>query len=202
LEWSDPRQKASAVATLVEQLDALEVWILEHLPEQAQKPPLAEHLETIRQLREQDLEPDPSGGGPRIRHAVAEDRRVSVTDKEMRHGRKSKSKRFNGYKRTSCCRPRYRSHPGVCHYPRQSPEDEAVPNLRADIVRQPRGQIGELFIDRGYVGSDLVTELIAEGYEVVCKPWVARNGSLFSKRDFKINMRDLTITCPRVRLSA
>ena len=48
----------------------------------------------------QDLEPDPSGGGrSRIRDGVAEDRRVSVEDKDMRHGRKSKSKRFNGYKR-------------------------------------------------------------------------------------------------------
>ena len=29
----------------------------------------------------------------------AADRRVSIEDKEMRHGRKSKSKRFNGFKR-------------------------------------------------------------------------------------------------------
>jgi hypothetical protein len=41
-----------------------------------------------------------------------------------------------------------------------------------------------------------VTELFAEGREVLCKPWVARNGALFTKRDFHINMRDLTITCP------
>jgi hypothetical protein len=30
---------------------------------------------------------------------VAAERRVSIEDPEMRHGRKSKSKRFNGYKR-------------------------------------------------------------------------------------------------------
>ena len=35
----------------------------------------------------------------RIRQGVAEDRRVWVADPEMRHGRKSKSQRFNGFKR-------------------------------------------------------------------------------------------------------
>src|SRR5436190_1534889 len=31
---------------------------------------------------------------------------------------------------------------------------------------------------------------------VVCRPWLARNGDHFSKREFTINMRDRTITCP------
>ena len=65
LEWSDPQQKADAVSILVEQLEALEAWISEQLPEQLNQPPLAEHLEALRQLRNQDLEPDPSGGGSR-----------------------------------------------------------------------------------------------------------------------------------------
>ncbi len=95
VEWSDPEQKAQALRTLVEQLDALEVWIREHLADDVENPPLAEHLETLHQLREQDLDPEPPDGGPRIREGVAADRRVSIEDKQMRHGRKSKSKRFN-----------------------------------------------------------------------------------------------------------
>jgi len=35
LEWSDPQQKAGAVMTIVEQLDALETWVAKHLPEQS-----------------------------------------------------------------------------------------------------------------------------------------------------------------------
>lgn len=34
-----------------------------------------------------------------LRCGVAKDRRISVEDAEMRHGRKSRSQRFNGYKR-------------------------------------------------------------------------------------------------------
>jgi hypothetical protein len=33
---------------------------------------------------DQDLEPDPGGGGKKIRQGVSEDRRVSVEDPEMR----------------------------------------------------------------------------------------------------------------------
>jgi hypothetical protein len=196
LEWSEPQQKAGALSILVEQLDALESWISEQLPEQATLPPLAEHLETLRQLRSQDLEPDPSGGGSRIRRGVVEDRRVSVQDKEMRHGRKSKSKRFNGYKRHVAADLDTDLILACAVTPANRPEEDAVPGLQADLGQQERGQIGELSIDRAYVGSNLVTELFAEGHDVLCKPWVARNGVLFTKRDFRINMRDLTITCP------
>jgi Transposase DDE domain/Transposase domain (DUF772) len=196
LEWSDPEQKASALGILIAQLDALEAWIVEQLPDKANEPPLAEHLETLRQLRKQDLEPDPSGGGSRIRRGVAEDRRISVEDKEMRHGRKSKSKRFNGYKRHIAADLDTDLILACAITPANRPEEEAVPNLHVDLARQQRGQISELSIDRGYIGSDLVTQLFAEGHEVLCKPWVARNGELFTKRDFKINMRNLTITCP------
>ena len=42
----------------------------------------------------------------------------------------------------------------------------------------------------------MVSEVIAEGGEVICKPWVARNGKRFTKAKFKINLRDMTITCP------
>jgi hypothetical protein len=42
----------------------------------------------------------------------------------------------------------------------------------------------------------LVDEVLADGGEIICKPWVARNGQLFTKAEFKINMREMTITCP------
>ena len=54
----------------------------------------------VGQIVEQDTEPDPEGGpgGRRIKKQVAPDRRISIEDKDMRHGRKSSSKTFNGFK--------------------------------------------------------------------------------------------------------
>jgi hypothetical protein len=56
--------------------------------------------------------------------------------------------------------------------------------------------INELHIDRGYVKAGLVDEVLGRDGEVICRPWIARNKGAFPKAAFKINMRDLTITCP------
>jgi len=197
LEWSDPAQKAAAIGKLVEQLDRLEQWIERVFGDDADDPPLAEPLATLRQLREQDLDPDPPDNQPRIRKGTAEDRRVSVQDKDMRHGRKSKSKRFNGYKGHVACDLDTELILACGVTPANRPEVEAVPALQADIERRPeRNAIGQLSIDRGYINSPLASEVFARGGEVLCKPWVAGNGKIFRKRDFTINMRSRTVTCP------
>lgn len=196
-EWANTEEKSRALRELVDQVDALETWIKKHHRELAGQPPLSEHLEVLRQIREQDLEPDPSGGGVRIREGVAAERRISVEDGEMRHGRKSKSKRFNGYKRHIAADLDTDLILACAITPANRPEEEAAPELRDDIARHPtRNVIGELHVDRGYIGSALVNEVIAEGNRVLCKPWVARNGKLFAKSDFHLDMRARTIRCP------
>lgn len=196
-EWSDAEQKAQALRDLVEQVDSVEKWVRKHLPHQVEQPPLSGHLATLRQIREQDLEPDPSGGGSRIRQGVAAERRVSVEDGQMRHGRKSKSKRFNGYKRHIAADLDSELILACAVTPANRPEEEAAPVLRDDIGHLPdRNVIAELHIDRGYIGSTLVQDVLKAHREVICKPWVARNGKLFAKSDFHINMRAHTIQCP------
>jgi len=195
LDWSNPAQKASAVKSLAIQLDNLKDWIALRLREELAKPPLKEQVETLGQIMGQDLEPDPDGGGVKIREGVAEDRRVSVEDREMRHGRKSKSKRFNGYKRHIATDLDTDLILAGAITPANRPEDEAAPDIQKDIALQGFG-IGELNIDRGYIASPLVDEILGAGGEVICKPWASRNGKAFTKAAFKFNMRDLTITCP------
>ena len=79
--------------------------------------------------------------------------------------------------------------------PANRPEEEAAPCLKADIEHQGL-LISQLFIDRGYINSDVVDEVLASRGEVVCKPWNSRNGDLFTKSAFKVNLRDRTVTCP------
>ncbi|HEY3354371.1 MAG TPA: IS1182 family transposase [Polyangia bacterium] len=198
--WSDPEDKAAAITFLVGQLTLLEHWVQARLPEELARPPLKEHIETLHELMHQDLEPDPSGGGGdgggvRVREGVAPDRRVSVEDKEMRHGRKSKSKRFNGYKRHLARDLDSGLILACAMTPANRPEEEAAASLEADLARLPR-QIRELYIDRGYINAPLVDHVLAAGGEIICRPWAAKNGKLFAKPRFDINVRDRTITCP------
>ena len=165
------------------------------LPEALAKPPLQAHVETLVQIRTQDLEPDPTGGGSRIREGVAEDRRVSIEDPEMRHGRKSKSKRFNGFKRHIAADVDRGLILACAITPANRPEDEAMPSLTVDMARQGLA-VDHLLIDRGYINSTLVDEVLGRRGTIVCKPWKSRNGRLFPKSAFTLNIRDRTIECP------
>jgi hypothetical protein len=201
IEWSDPSQKGSAIVALVEQLDRLEAWLRQELSDEIEEPPLSEHLATLAQLRAQDLDPEPPGGKPRIRKGVAEDRRVSVEDAEMRHGRKSSSKVFNGFKSHIAMDMDSNLILACAVLPANRPEQEGVPPLRDDLAI-PSYEIGELFIDRGYIASADVRAMADARRRVVCKPWAQRAGQFLPKSAFLINFRRKVITCPNGKKKA
>jgi len=196
IDWDDVGEKAEAMTTLVRQLDALQAWIARRLPDEVAKPPLQTHVETLVQIRTQDLEPDPQRGGTRIRKGVAVDRRVSIADPEMRHGRKSKTKRFNGFKRHLAADVDRGLILACAITPANRPEGDAMPSLTRDMAQQGFA-VDHLLIDRGYINSALVDDVLGRRGTIVCKPWRSQNGRLFPKSAFRLNLRDRTIACPQ-----
>ena len=194
LDWGDPDAKSLAISIVIEQLNALEQWVVARQPKAANDDTLGEHINLVHKIIEQDLEPA-TGGGMQIKHEVAQDRRISITDEEMRHGRKTRSKCFNGFKRHVGVEMSTMLILAACVLPANAPEERAAPIL-AKYVEQQGLSIDELDIDRGYVTSPLVDEIEERGGTVRCRPWQAPNGQLYTKRDFDINTRDRTITCP------
>jgi IS5 family transposase len=194
VDWSNPGEKAGALRTLVAQLDELEQWIEEHVPGSA-KALLEPHLATLRQLRTQDLEVTPGTKAPRIRRGVAMDRRVSIEDAAMRHGRKSKSYTFSGYKRHIATDLDSGLIVAVAVTPANLPEKEAMPMIHQDL-RLQSNEIEALHIDRGYMASETVAKVLARGGDVICRPWQPPNRGLFTKADFDLDMRARTIMCP------
>lgn len=195
IDWNETVEKTEAIKTFSRQLDALHAWMARHLPEDLAKPPLKAHVDTLVQIRTQDLEPDPTGGGARIREGVATDRRVSIEDPEMRHGRKSKSKRFNGFKRHLAADVDRGLILACALTPANRPEDDAIPALTRDLAHQAL-DVDHLLIDRAYINSTLVDEVLGRRGQIVCKPWTSRNGRLFPKSAFTLNIRNRTIACP------
>jgi hypothetical protein len=194
VDWSDETQKADAVVTLVEQMDKLVRWVERHVPEHLQ-PEVTPHLATLRQIRAQDIEETPGTKAPRVIDGVAQDRRVSIEDGEMRHGRKSDSYAFCGYKRHIATDLDAGLILAATITPASVPERDALPVLKDDLDEQ-KVEIGTLYIDRGYIASDVVEELVAGGREVICRPWQQPNHGRFTKADFEFDMRARTITCP------
>lgn len=195
IDWSDDALKADALRSLVAQLDNLQSWLERELPDECEEPPLCDELDVLDQIRTQDLEPDPGGGGSRIRRGVAQDRRISIEDSAMRHGRKSTSRRFDGYKRHIAADLDHGLILACALTPANQPEHEALPTLR-DALHEQGFTIQELHVDRGYISSPIIDEVIASRGTILCKPWRPKNGNFFSKREFKLDLRSRTITCP------
>ena len=194
-DWSDAEQKAEAVNILARQVLSLERWLNRHLADEASKPPLETLLAVLDRLIAQDLEPDPDGDGVRIVDGTAEDRQISVEDPEMRHGRKSKSKRIDGYKRHVATDLDRKAIVAAALTPANQPEHEALPLLKADIDAQGI-HIVEAHFDRAYMASPAVQEIRDAGGDILCKPWKTKNGDLFAKEAFDIDLRARSITCP------
>ena len=55
-------------------------------------------LQVARLIESQNVTAD-SMGVPKLIKGVAKDRRISIEDPDMRHGRKSRSQKIDGYKR-------------------------------------------------------------------------------------------------------
>ena len=89
-------QREEALSLVLKLLQAVETWVQSLQQEEADlaQPPLA----IAQQVKEQDVQVDEAGKASLIK-GVAKDRRISVEDGQMRHGRKSRSVRVDGYKR-------------------------------------------------------------------------------------------------------
>jgi Transposase DDE domain/Transposase domain (DUF772) len=194
IDWSDPRQKATAIQIVEQQVASLVRWVERHLDDVVESP-LRPFLEAITTIRDQDLEKGKDG--VHIREGVAKERRISIEDEQMRHGRKSRSKRFDGYKEHIA---RDLDAPAIlaCAVtPANRPEEEGAAPIAEDIERQGF-TLRELHVDRAYVNSPVVATVLSRGGAVFSKPWGQRalKPGLFSKSDFHIDLRAGTITCP------
>ncbi len=195
IDWDDEAAKRDALQRLLAEVDKLKAWVDAKLAAEKNKPPLKEALDLLAKVVEQDIEPDPGGGGGRrITRGTAKDRMISIADGDMRHGRKSKSRLFNGYKRHVAVELDHGLVLAVTARPANEPEADAAEDLRDDI--KVFGNVDELHIDRGYLASAWVDHLHSAGVPVVAKPWAAGNRGLLPKSAFRIELNQGTVTCP------
>jgi hypothetical protein len=164
-------------------------------------PPLVDHLAMLARLREQNLEPDPpdgGGGAPEVRDGVAKDRTISLSDPDMRHGRKSKSRTFNGFKSHLATDLDASLVLAATVLPANQPEREGLDAMREDLARVVNpAHIRELHTDRAYTDAHLTRELAAAGTEIVTKPRPIRGRpGLYDRSDFVVDLRKKTATCP------
>lgn len=192
LNWDDPVERQRALAMVLETLESVEQWLAAQ-SERSADPVVQESLATAHQVREQDVETDKEGQAS-LRQGVAKDRRISVEEAEMRHGRKSRSQRVDGYKRHVLRDLDSKLICAVGVTAANAPEASVTDHIVADLVAQGI-TLKELHIDRAYLSSPLVRERTAD-LEIYCKAWPVRNGDRFPKTAFHLDWERLRIHCP------
>jgi hypothetical protein len=190
-DWDQPIEKDEALALVLKVLRTVETWVQTLQQEDAL---LAQSsLSIAQQVKEQDVEVNEKGKESLIK-GVAKDRRISVEDGQMRHGRKSRSVLVDGYKRhvlhdldTGFIR-------AVGITPANVPEASVTEAIREDLSQQ-KVSLKELHIDRAYLSSHLVRER-SDDLEVYCKAWPVRISNHFSKQTFTLDWPRQIIRCP------
>ena len=188
-DWDDPAARDQALAQMLGMLDQVEAFIAGQAGDQA----AAAAVAVARQVRDQDV--DRSGPAPVLRRGVAKDRRISVEDSQMRHGRKSRSVLFDGYKRHVLRDLDTGLVPAVGITPANAPEASVTSDIAADLDAAGF-TLSELHIDRAYLSSALVRDR-GPDLAIFCKAWRVRNtGGRFAKDQFTLDFAAWQLTCP------
>ena len=189
LDWDDPAARDQALAQVLGFLDRVGAFIAGLAGEQA----AATAVAAARQVRDQDV--DLTGPAPALRRGVAKDRRISIEDGDMRHGRKSRSVLFDGYKRHVLRDLDTGLVPAVGITAANAPEATVTDDIAADLEAAGR-HLSELHIDRAYLASALVRGRDPD-LAIYCKAWPVRNiGGRFAKDQFTLDFAAGQLTCP------
>jgi transposase len=188
-DWDDLAARDHALAEVLGLLDRVDAFVAGQAGGQA----AAAVVATARQVRDQDIEL--AGPAPALRRGVAKDRLISVEDAEMRHGRKSRSVLFDGYKRHVIRDLDTGLVPAVGITPANAPEASVAGDVAADL-EAAGWHLSELHIDRAYLSSALVRDR-GPDLAIFCKAWRVRNASgRFAKDQFTLDFAAGQLTCP------
>jgi hypothetical protein len=191
-DWDQQRQKDEALTLILQMLHTVDAWVqqLSNPEDKAVADPV---LAIAKQVAEQDVQTSEEGKASLVK-GVAKDRRICVEDGQMRHGRKSRSVRVDGYKRhvlhdldTGLIR-------AVGVTPANAPEASVTEAISEDLAQQGVC-LKELHIDRAYLSSHLVRER-SNDLEIYCKAWPVRESKRFQKQAFSLDWERQTIQCP------
>ena len=164
---------------------------------------LLQAVDVLRMVVEQDITTDDHGRVV-IAWKTAPDRVISVSDPEMRHGRKTSSQKYDGYKghllaqNTTADRPRLITAAAVTAA--NVADGEVLPELlkeRAELTGEMPQQVMGDTAYGGVETRDRVAE-VAPGTKLEAPvPPATTAGGRYPKTNFAIDLEAHTVTCPQ-----
>ena len=195
LDWGEPTARVRALRLVLEEVERWQPWLEQPARLSVHEPPRPEARATLDQLIAPDTEPDPGGspGGRRIAPRVTHDRRRSIADTDMRHGRKSSAKTCNGFQEHWRVDLDSTGTREVGVRPAHEPAPEVVELLAAELETSPG--LLQLDIDLGSMASPRMAQWAAPGVHIMARPW-PQGGELCTKNAVGLAFVPGIVACP------
>lgn len=198
IDWTDAVERGHFLAEIVADADRLLGEVREargQLPAESQADrALAEAAGLLARVLAQDIERPKDG--PKLRAGVAKDRMPSVHDPEMRHGRKSKAKRFDGHKLQLGVDTESQLITGVAIIPGNAPDREQALAVVEQSETRTGVEVAETIGDCAY-GDGATRQAFADADRIlIAKVASLTNQGRFPKTQFLIDLDSGRCTCP------
>ena len=164
-------------------------------PDSAESVRIDEAAGLLKQLLAQDVERNTEGQTV-LKDGVARDRVPSVTDPEMRHGRKSASRKFTGHKGAIAVDTASGVITAAGMLAGNAPDSTDALELVEETSRNTGCEVAKVIGDCAYGDGATRRRFKERGCELVVK--VPRGGKpgYYAKGDFKIDLEHDSVTCP------
>ncbi len=197
--WADADARQALLQDLVADAETLRAWIVTL---EAPAESLVQAGQLLATVATQDVVRT-DDGSVAIAQQVAPDRILSTVDPDMRHGRKSSSQKFDGYKAHVTVQQPTDDQPrlitGMTVTAGNVPDGDQTVAVLTERCLLTGAVPHQLMGDTAYGGAALRTAVREAMPDVLIEapvpPTSARQG-LFAKTDFVIDLASRTITCP------
>jgi transposase len=191
IDWADPTARAAQLKVLVRDAEAT----LDLALQQAEDPDVRAAAWLLTKILGDDLATD-EAGDPQIGQGVAEDRIVSLTDTEMRHGRKSASQRFDGRKLQVAEEQTSELIVAIEPVPANAGDGRDLMTVIDQVEEQSGLTVERALADGAYGTGDNRADCQAQDVDLVSPLAVAHDAEV-SKANFAIDLHANTVTCPQ-----
>lgn len=194
IDWSSPTQRAMQLQTLVQDAEA----VLELAQTHSDNADVRATGWLLTKIMGDDLTQDEQGQ-PQIAQGTAADRIISITDPEMRHGRKSSAVRFNGFKATVSTEPSSELILDIADMQASRGDGQELLPVITRVEKHAGVTVTEVLGDGAYGSGENRAACAAHLPEAVAlvAPLAVPNDPAVDKSAFQIDLQAQTATCPQ-----
>jgi hypothetical protein len=192
IDWGDPAVRQGHLEEIV--LFAIEILDAAEAPDAKADSAVVEAADLLAQVVKQDVVVD--GDRLAIRQGVAADRVISHSDPEMRHGRKSAARRFDGHKLDVITDEASELVLGVDVRAANAGDGAGAVPLLEQVQAVDGIDVEVLLGDMAYSDGDTREAVEDHGVDLVAKVPPISNQGRFPKTDFAVDLKAKSVTCP------